>query len=195
MRLTKAEFARKYKLNLDTVRKHVQRKKLVETNRLIYEDLDINEQYIERRLSEIDGVLDISESVQEREVSDKEKAVEIKKNKSLDTLRTEKIKAEIEKLEIGNQKAKGELVPIELIIPLFVQYSKSMMTAYKNATENVLVEIGHRKSLSREEKADLKTQFVRIINLATDEGAEDTQRSIGKIVMDYSNKRGVGESK
>ena len=187
--LTTAQFAKKYNIKEVTVRQNKARGNLVTSKGFYNESNEVNKLYIAKRLSEIGTPVEIDENI-DVDIDNPEAA---KKRLSMEKLKEKKLEEEIEKLVIQNQKMRGELVPIEMIKPLFIQYSKSMITAFQNATENVIVEFGHKKNFSLKEKAEIKKQIVDIINQATDAGAEDTKKSIKSIVTDFSLKRGRGE--
>lgn len=189
--LTANQFAKKYGVQPITIRQNKARGILVTTKGLFNEANEVNKIYIAKRLAIIGSPNEIEETPDsELKLDNPELA---KKRLSMEALKEKKLKEEIEKLVIGNQKMRGELVPIEMIKPLFIQYSKSMITAFQNATENVLVEFGHKHNLTLKEKAEIKKQIVDIINQATDAGAEDTKKSIKSIVDDFSIKKGRGE--
>ena len=108
----------------------------------------------------------------------------------LDTLKREK---EIEKLEIEIAKKNGELVPTELVSILMAQFSKSMLNAFQNAGENLLMAVGHKKKLSLEESSELKYELVVIINQAMDEAVADSKKGLKNVISEYSEKKGVGQ--
>lgn len=105
----------------------------------------------------------------------------------------EKLKSEIEKNGIDIQKKKGEVIPSELIAPVFVQHNQSFLTAFKNASEQILTEYGQIKKFTAEEMAFMRGRLTVAINEGMRSAEELTSKSISNIVKDFAAKRGVGE--
>lgn len=110
--------------------------------------------------------------------------------KYLDTLKRRK---EIEKLEFEVQKKRGEVVPSELIKPVFLQHNQSILTEYKNATDEIIRIFSKKRSLTVDEVAEIKTDLVKTINNAINNAIIISSKSIDSIISDHSDKRGVGE--
>lgn len=109
--------------------------------------------------------------------------------KYLDTLKRRK---EIEKLEIDIQKKRGEVVPSDLIKPVFLQHNQSILTAFKNATDEILRIFGKKRSLSVNESAEIKTELVNTINLSIAKAIEASIKSVEIIIEQHSEARGIG---
>lgn len=110
--------------------------------------------------------------------------------KYLDTLKRRK---EIEKLEFEVQKKRGEVVPSELIKPVFLQHNQSILTEYKNATDEIIRIFSKKRSLTVDEVAEIKTDLVKTINNAINNAIIISSKSIDSIISDHSDKRGIGE--
>lgn len=110
--------------------------------------------------------------------------------KYLDTLKRQR---EVEKLELENAKKKGEVIPSELIQPLFMQHNQSLITEYKNATDEIVRTIKKKKDLNANEEAEIKGQLVQIVNTAMEKATTMTIKGLDNIINDFKDKRGRGE--
>ncbi len=110
--------------------------------------------------------------------------------KYLDTLKRRK---EIEKLEIDIQKKKGEVVPSELIKPVFLQHNQSILTEFKNATDEIIRVFSKKKSLSVNEVAEIKTDLVACINSSINKAIATSVKAVDNIILEHSEKKGVGQ--
>ena len=90
---------------------------------------------------------------------------------------------------------RGELIPVELVKPLFIQFSKSISASFSDAADAVITEIGHKKKMTRAEKAELRARFVEVNNTAVDEGVKDTVKNIKHIAEEFADVRGKGENR
>jgi hypothetical protein len=207
-KLSRKDFCKKYGLAAGTLRQHLLRGKVVEVNGIIDESSSLNKQYIANysdpnhkpqpsyippKKEKVEKVKS-EPSVEENEI-DLTPPEYVKSMKSVEALRAEKLQEEIDKLRLQNEKQRGELVPVELIKPVFIQFSKSVTTAFQNEAENILIEIGHKKKLTREEQSDLRVRFRSIINQAVDGGVKDTKKNLGHITSEFSQVRLRGERK
>lgn len=113
-----------------------------------------------------------------------------RKVKYFDSLKREK---EVEKLQIEIDKKKGEVVPSELIIPLFLQHNKSIVTSFKNATDAILTEYSKLKDFTPAEISEMRGRMVSAINDGIRDAQDLTKVAVKNIISDYSDKRGVGE--
>jgi hypothetical protein len=108
-------------------------------------------------------------------------------------LQGEKLKSDIEKNKIDIQKKKGEVIPAELISPLFVQHSQSFLQAFKNVAENILTEYALIKKFTVPEIADMRGRMIIAINKGMTDADALTASSVSGIVKEFAQKRGVGE--
>jgi hypothetical protein len=106
---------------------------------------------------------------------------------------TQKRQKEIERLELDLQKKRGEVIPTELILPVFKQHNHSLSTQFHNGAEEFLRRIAKIKDLSSTEVAKLKGELVAIINEAQRKSAEMTIHGVDAIIKEFSVKKGVGE--
>jgi len=124
----------------------------------------------------------------------------VKKNNDQYDLNIIKTKIEIkkkneeyEKIKLQNSKLKGEVVPTELIKPVFLQHNQSIITEYKNATDEIIRIFSKKRSLTVNEVAEIKTELVKTINNAINNAIIVSSKSIDSIISDHSDKRGIGE--
>lgn len=192
-KLTREQFVKKYGLLAATLRKHISRGKVVERNGFIDTEAEINKQYIANIYGKIEtesGIDDVSDESDNDYQNDS-----TPKLKSIDKLRAEKLEEEITKLRLANEKSRGELIPVDVVKPLFIQFSKSIMTSFQNEAESILTEISHKHKLNREDQSELRSRFTTIINQAVDEGVKDSKKNIKHLSNEYSESRGRGERK
>lgn len=110
--------------------------------------------------------------------------------KYLDTIKRQK---EIEKLEIEIQKKKGEVVPSELIKPVFLQHNQSIITEFKNATDEIIRIFSKKRSLTVEEVAEIKGETTETINNAINKATFSTVKAVESIVSEHQDKKNIGE--
>jgi hypothetical protein len=122
---------------------------------------------------------------------------EITGTTSLDAkkLRTQilKMEKEIEKLNLNNQKAMGQVVPVDLMDSVFLQERQSVLVESKNTLQDILTIFAKRRDLTAAERADISTEFTDRLNEMMKRSAEATQKAIDEIVKQFSVKRGKGE--
>ena len=116
---------------------------------------------------------------------------QIEREKKLADL--EKTKAETVYKELQIQKMKGQNIPTELVKNVVSILSKSLISAFKDGSDLMLIEISKRKQLSGNETAELKGLFVKIINEANIKAVNEANKGIKVIANDFSEKREVGE--
>ncbi len=110
--------------------------------------------------------------------------------KYLDTLKRQK---EIEKLDIDIAKKRGEVVPSELIKPVFLQHNQSILTEFKNTTDEIIRIFSKKKALSVEEMADVKGKCVESINRSIGKALAATEKAVDSIIQNHSESKGVGQ--
>ena len=111
----------------------------------------------------------------------------------LDTLRAEKLVEETELLRMRKEKLQGELLPIDLVTPVFVMFSKAMQTAFNDEWEDIVREVSHLHKLGKQETASLRKRGVDVINSATNKGVIEAKKGINKLTAEFSDTRGRGE--
>lgn len=104
-----------------------------------------------------------------------------------------KISEEIEILKVKKDKLHGEVIPTEAVKMVIVQHTKSIVSEFQTAADNVIMKIAKQKGLNLNEQAELRGYLVDQINIASAEAINTTKKSIKAIVNEYATKRGVGE--
>lgn len=95
--------------------------------------------------------------------------------------------------ELKLQKEQGIVIPTDLVKDVFGRHNKSIVTAFKEGSDNIITEISKKKELTRAEVAEINQALIKIINDATDKAISETKRALTNIVNEYAAKRGVGE--
>lgn len=108
-------------------------------------------------------------------------------------LQANKTEKEIAKLELDIQKKQGEVIPYELIKPIFLQHNMSLLTAFKNAIEDVIRALSKENELSGEQIARVRGEVIEIINAALKNANDVSLKSIDIVISNYSDLKGVGE--
>lgn len=111
----------------------------------------------------------------------------------LDALRADKLVEETELLRMRKEKLRGELLPIDLVTPVFVLFSKAMQTAFSDELEDIVREVSHAAKMNKQQTADLRRRVVDVINSATDKGVSEAKKGIRRLTAEYSDTRGRGE--
>lgn len=109
-----------------------------------------------------------------------------------DAIKREK---EIEKLELDNQRKRGEVIPTVLIGPLVFQMNQSIMTAFKNGAEEIVRMMGKKYGMTAADMSEMRGQLIKITNTAMDKARDLTLANVRAIVNEHQEKRGVGERK
>lgn len=104
-----------------------------------------------------------------------------------------KMEKEIEKLTLGNQKARGQVVPVHLIDSLFLQERQSILTEMKNVFQDVLTLFAKRRDLTAFERTDISAEITDRLNEAMQRAAAATVSAVDGIVSEFSIKKGKGE--
>jgi len=116
--------------------------------------------------------------------------VSTKLYKHLQTIKTQK---EIEKITLDNEKKQGQLVPFDLIQPVFLQHNQSILMSFTNCIDDILRVFGKVKELTNEEASELRGKLRVTINEAMDEADKNTLKSLNVVINNYSITKGVGE--
>lgn len=113
------------------------------------------------------------------------------KDKKLKDL--EKTDAEIRLLKLKEAKLHGILIPTELVKSLFTQHTKSIVSAFHYASENLITEFTKRKQMTGSEVAEMRHQLTSIINTASVDALNESMKQVKHIQEEYSQKRERGE--
>jgi hypothetical protein len=104
-----------------------------------------------------------------------------------------KVEQETEVIMLKKEKLQREHIPIEYIKALLISQSENVRVAWEFATDDLLIKLATRMRLTRIETSDIKRSIVDIVNAAVKKQAEETKKSLRKILNEYGDKRGKGE--
>lgn len=107
---------------------------------------------------------------------------------------TAKKRHDAEIARIKMEKLQGLLIPTDLVMSVIQLQSESLKTSYHDASEKLIIIFSQKKKLTNKEMGDLRRELTGVINMAIDSGINESKRGIKKIVKEYSEVRGVGES-
>lgn len=109
-------------------------------------------------------------------------------------------RVELEKAEtshrlmiIKEQKLKGEIIPVDLVEILFQTHGQSVITAQKEAIEDILIKISAQHRLKAEQLAKLRGEMIDILNMNVDRARDITMAAMQAMLSEYSMKREAGE--
>lgn len=108
-------------------------------------------------------------------------------------LEIKKLKEEIQKLKLGNNKTQGDFVSIDLVKNLIVLHTESLKVAYEDALQEFIVQFSAKNQLGREDIFLMKSEVNANVNRTVTRSIEDTKKSLRRMQTEISEKRGVGE--
>lgn len=95
--------------------------------------------------------------------------------------------------ELDEQKKRGELIPTDQVKSIFGTHSRSITTAFKDASDLLVVKISQKKQMSLDEIADIKKELISAINKAVDSAVRVSKMELAKVISEFSQTREVGE--
>lgn len=206
---TVKEFATRSGLTLGNLGNYIKRGKVTLTgeDRLIDASSETNKLFLEKRLAKMKPAEHLPPepiikeekshelpSVKEIEsIDDSELPTYIASERKLKYLDTLKRQKEIEKLEVDVAKKKGEVIPSELVKPLFLQHNQSIVTEFKNAADEIIRIFSQKKSLSVNEKAEIAGELVNCINSSINKATKLSVKAVKNIISEFAEKKGIGE--
>ncbi len=136
---------------------------------------------------------------QKKTVFEEEKereAIELfKAQKRKTDLQNKKLEAETAQAELRMSKARGEMVPMSAMVKLIRDFGSGVRTSYTDALETQIILISAKSNLTNKDKSIIRKEMKHIINKAVDSAIELTSTSISVIAKEYSENRGIGESR
>lgn len=193
--LTKKEIAELCGLETKNLSVYITRGKvIVGKNDLIDTNVDKNKSFIEKRKGKISDVKIQTTTVIESKVSEQSEGQSYTESerqlKYLDTIKRQK---EIEKLDIEIQKKRGEVVPSELIKPVFLQHNQSIITEITNRCDEFIRIFSKKRTLTVNEVAEVRGEVVSWVNESMNKAILASIKSVENIITEHSEKKGVGE--
>ena len=97
--------------------------------------------------------------------------------------------SELNQLKID--KINGIYVPTKYIEPVIKSYVQTVMTAFKNACEDMVIQYGKILDATPEQVADMRGSIIAITNDAVQKAADMAEKSVEFIVNEFSQKRAM----
>lgn len=159
----------------------------------------INKVFLEKRLSKKKNHLPAKQAkasttpnvATESAISEGMSLTEIQKRKKLADLK--KVGQETELLKLREMKIKNEIVPVEDVKNVFLQFRHHVSNATKDAIEQMLIETAEESRWSNEVFAKKRKRLIEVMNRSIITAAEMTKRSIGIVTQNYAESKEVGE--
>lgn len=107
---------------------------------------------------------------------------------------TDKKRHDAEIARIKLEKLQGLLIPTDLVTSVIQLQAASLRKSYHEAAEKLIIIFSQKKKLTNKEMGELRRELTGVVNDAIDSGIEESKKGIGRIVKEYSEVRGVGES-
>jgi hypothetical protein len=207
--LTKQEFADRCGIETKALSVYISRKKvIVGENDLIDDRNDKNRVFLEKRQAKAVKLDDVPPQQIPREETWIDPDLAENENDPYDIssippllvserllkhLDTQKRTAEISLLRIKEEKIKGTVIPSELVQPIVLQHNQHILMEQKNSDEEMLAMFAHKYSISGEDVAYIRGEWVKRRNSAIKTATEGTIKSVEAIIKDFSEKRGAGD--
>jgi hypothetical protein len=213
---TKKDFAKIAGVELKDLYIYIKRGKVSLTGDYINDTDDVNNLFLERRKSKEKTPSAQKESkikpakpiISNSEIEDglnnennKEEELEKDRSKwSLTQLEKEKKLADLIKVEADTvhrqlqiDKITGSSIPTDLVKGIISVLSKSFISHFKDGGESLIISISKTKGLTGKETAELRGEFIKIINIASNKSVSHARKDMKVISDNYSEKREVGE--
>jgi very-short-patch-repair endonuclease len=101
----------------------------------------------------------------------------------------EKMQRESRKADMEHEKMLGNLLPTDPIRIVINQTLKSYAVTFRHAAEKIIVEFSKKAKMNRNDMAEMRGMLLQSVNKATDEGIENSKKSIQNIIQEYVSKK------
>lgn len=105
----------------------------------------------------------------------------------------EKLNQEVRLLKIKEEKLKGQVVPSEVIMPIFLQHNQSILTSVKNESDDFVRLFAKKRDLTGDEVSKIKGDLVEWFNRAMNSASNLSKTAIADVVKNFAVTKGVGE--
>lgn len=202
--LTKKEFAAKCGMETKKLSVYISRSKvIINENQMIDDQNPANIQFIEHSHTMGQRVAP-EKQPKERKPSSRKTTVKEKVDRKVDQdklekynkkfdLDSQKREVEIEKIQtdIEIQKIKrlrhaGKLVPTDMVKAVIAKYFKNVTIEYKQSVDTIVTIFAKKTKMHINDKAEMKTQLVRVINEAVENSINLTKKELGVIISESS---------
>jgi hypothetical protein len=108
-------------------------------------------------------------------------------------LQAVKIEKDIEKLGLDVSKRQGELIPYEIVTPLFKQHNHHLVTSFNDCIDTIIGDVLAGVELTLEQRAAINGKLTDAVNNAMRSATEMTANSLEDIVNEFADRRGRGQ--
>lgn len=105
------------------------------------------------------------------------------------TTEIKKMEREIQLQEMKMRKLTGEVIPTAAVKALFAQHFKSVTMTIKNSSDLMLMDLGKKLRLNRNELAEIRNAITVMINKAISDGIDESKKIVPSIVAEYSQNK------
>jgi hypothetical protein len=106
----------------------------------------------------------------------------------------EKRTEEVEILKIKKDKMRGQYIEYDIVLSLMVNHSESIKSVWEASFDDFITKFAAMNSLTREQLTELKREFIKTANTATERFVSNSKKVLRKISNQLSEEKGVGES-
>ena len=206
--LSKKEVAKKCGWQTNKLSTYISRGKVVVKNDRIDTEDDVNRAFLEKySIHDLDALPQLesytkqktnsrSNNTQEEDPGSIEEddlpplSISNRRYMHLKAVKTERENA---LLKLKEEKIRGEVIPSDLVKPLFLMHNNSMVHAFKNLIDEEQRRLVKRYGINVNEAADMRSRIIEGINEAMKKATKSTTSNISNIIKEYAVKKGVGE--
>lgn len=212
---TKKDFAKMCGLTTGNLSVYEKRKKVIYSGDYIDDNIDLNKSFLESRKTK----LEVSEPVEEKTLP----AENVKKVKKGDakpelsapdvpktapntrtteflrhenekrSLQNERLKEEIDLIRMKKSKIGADTLPVGVIKAFIVIQAESAKVSWENATKEWLVRLTSKLQLSKDLQAEIYKGINETVNDTVVKAANLAKKSIRRVQLEISEKKGKGE--
>jgi hypothetical protein len=208
---SKADFAKLCGLTTGNLTNYIKRNKVIMSGDYIDDQLQINKDFLLSRQSKsapkYEPPLPVLRSVRpdtgDQDEEDEEDQDDEDSDQGEDSgyaLNKKKLKKQIAKLEVDTrlqelkeEKMRGELIPVDLVINVFRAHTQSIVTSMKDGIEDLLINFSVEARLKGDQLASLRGKMVGILNTGVEKSVIISNRNFNAIREQVKVKKDVGE--
>jgi hypothetical protein len=203
----KADFAKLCGLTTGNLTNYIKRNKVLMSGDYIDDQLQINKDFLLSRQSKsaprYEPPLPVLRSVRpdtgDQDEEDENDDYQDDPDSGY-SLNNKKTKMQIAKLEVDTrlqelkeEKMRGELIPVDLVINVFRSHTQSIVTSMKDGIEDLLINFSVEARLKGDQLASLRGKMVGILNTGIEKSVIISNRNFNAIREQVKVKKDVGE--
>jgi hypothetical protein len=207
---SKADFAKLCGLTTGNLTNYIKRNKVLMSGDYIDDQLQINKDFLLSRQSKSapkhEPPLPVLRSIPDTGDQDEEDD-DYQDDDGADqgedsgyALNKKKLKKQIAKLEVDTrlqelkeEKMRGELIPVDLVVNVFRAHTQSIVTSMKDGIEDLLINFSVEARLKGDQLASLRGKMVGILNTGVEKSVVISNRNFNAIREQVKVKKDVGE--